>query len=231
VKVLLQVAMLERGTKNGELFLSDRMGAQLTWLSRNTVWRGLRELQDKGFIYCSVPGGFSRKTAHAACFGLTWAPGPKGSQWRAPSHAYESWQPNGNTRFQLLTATGPVSDQTMETRHLAGADMGPDELEKRLISVIPSRSDIGPHTSNQGLGSEGLETDQRKQANLISSAVSNLRSALLDHLQANGPGEQSRLADRLGIPGGTLSKFIGGRNLPEQYRGTLAAALRIKEAA
>src|SRR6478609_4797263 len=68
VKVLLELASLERGSNNGELFLSDRRASELTGLSRNTCWRALRELVDLGFIYCSVPGGFSRKTPHAASY-------------------------------------------------------------------------------------------------------------------------------------------------------------------
>ena len=87
VKVLLALATLERGSNNGELFLSDRKGAEFTGLSRNTVWRALNELLDKGFIYRTQEGGFSRKTPHAACYGLTWQAGPKGTKWRAPSHA------------------------------------------------------------------------------------------------------------------------------------------------
>lgn len=93
VKVLLALAVLEKGDNNGEFFLSVRTGAERTGLGKDAVNRALHELQDKGFIYCATPGGFSRKTPHAACWGLTWVAGPKGSEHRAPSHAYEKWRP------------------------------------------------------------------------------------------------------------------------------------------
>ena len=93
VKVLLALAMLEKGDNNGEFFLSARSGAEITGLGKNAVNRALHELQEKGFIYCAVRGGFSRKTPHAACWGLTWQAGPKGTNHRAPSHAYENWRP------------------------------------------------------------------------------------------------------------------------------------------
>ncbi|QUM73778.1 helix-turn-helix domain-containing protein [Sphingopyxis granuli] len=93
VKVLLALAVLEKGDNNGAFFLSVRTGAERTGLGKDAVNRALHELQDKGFIYCATPGGFSRKTPHAACWGLTWVAGPKGSEHRAPSHAYEQWRP------------------------------------------------------------------------------------------------------------------------------------------
>lgn len=93
VKVLLALAALEKGDNNGAFFLSVRTGAERTGLGKDAVNRALHELQDKGFIYCATPGGFSRKTPHAACWGLTWVAGPKGSEHRAPSHAYEQWRP------------------------------------------------------------------------------------------------------------------------------------------
>lgn len=227
-KVLVDLASLERGENNGAIYYSSRFGAERTGLSRNTVWRALAELIDKGVIYCTQAGGFSRKTPHAATYGLTWVAGPKGTVWRAPSHAYEEWQvpENGNTRSQFLTPTVPNIAQPMETDLAAVTEMGTGELEKRLVSVDPSVSNIVTHTSNQAHGAGEPETKQRKQAGPILAAdIADLRERLTMHLDANGAGEQTRLADRLGIPGGTLSKFINGKNLPTEYRGPLLAAV------
>lgn len=107
VKVLLALAALEKGDNNGEFFLSARKGAEITGLGKNAVNRALHELQDKGFIYCSVRGAFSRKTPHAACWGLTWQAGPKGSENRAPSHAYESWRPTEKRGPRMKDAAVP----------------------------------------------------------------------------------------------------------------------------
>lgn len=93
VKLLLALADLERGENNGEFFLSVRDAAKRTGLSKDTAGRCFRELMEKGFIYCSERGSFSRKVRHAACWGLTWVPGPSGTPHRSPTHAYQKWRP------------------------------------------------------------------------------------------------------------------------------------------
>lgn len=129
VKVLLAMGLKEKGDNNGAFFFSDRTGAEITGLSRNTVQKSIKELINHGFIYCSEEGGFSRKTPHAAQYGFTWLAGPKGEH-RAPSHAYEKWSPDGNTRAQFLTETGSVSNFAMETSVSAGSEFAPEEMEK-----------------------------------------------------------------------------------------------------
>lgn len=108
VKVLLALALLERGDNNGEFFLSVRKAAEMTGLDKDTCGRAFNELLDKGFIYRTQRGGFSRKTRHAACWGLTWAAGPKGSEHRAPSHAYEQWRPVANVGPAISDKLVPI---------------------------------------------------------------------------------------------------------------------------
>ena len=226
VKVLLDLASLERGKNNGEIFYSSRFGADRTGLARNTVWQALRDLIDLGFIYCTQKGGFSRKTPHAAVYGLTWAAGPKGSEWRAPSHAYEDWKPpeNENTRSQFLNAAVPKSGQLVETDPVTVTDIATANQEKPLVSAKPNCPDIATQTSNQGIGEAGPETQARKQANSTGGHFQDkLRNRLTEHLSGCEPGEQTRLADDLRIPGGTLSKFMNGKKLPEQHEPALAA--------
>lgn len=97
VKLLVALAKMEMGENNGEFYMSVRKAAEITGLSNNTVSRAFHELLDMGFIYCTERGGFSRKTRHAACWGLTWVVGPVGTENRSPSHAYEKWRPMKNT--------------------------------------------------------------------------------------------------------------------------------------
>ena len=234
VKVLLAMQTLEKGDNNGNICFSDRMGAEMAGLSRNTVQKSIKDLIDRGFIYCTEQGGFSRKTPHAAMYGFTWLAGPKGEH-RAPSHAYEKWKPDGNTRAQILTETGSVSKFEVETSIAVGANIGPEEMEIRQISDVSTLSEIEPLTVYQGIGAAIPETDQRKQAIPPSWAdrgfslgdeVADLRHLTIQHISDHGAGSQSRLASRIGCPPGTFSKFIGGRNLPAQYRAPLADALR-----
>ena len=224
VKVWVAMGMFETGDNNGEFFCGVRTLAEMTGLSRNTVCKAIAELQDKGFIYCSEPGGFSRKTRHAAKYGFTWLAGPKGEH-RAPSHAYAKWS-DGNSRSQILTATGAVSDIGVETDPLTGADIEPVETEKPLVSANSCLSEIEPQTVSQGLGSDQAETEQRKQANPDRAAfLGSLRERLCDALVGAQPGTQTQLADAAGIPGCTLSKFKNGGGLPDNHASALARAL------
>lgn len=233
VKVQLAMQTLEKGDNNGCICFSDRKGAEITGLSRNTVQKAIKELIDHGFIYCTEEGGFSRKTPHAAMYGFTWLAGPKG-QHRAPTHAYEKWKPDGNTRAQFLTETGSVSKFEVETSLAAGANIGPEEMEIRQISDVSYLSEIEPQTVYQGDSSSSGQNGRRKQVETPSGAdrefrlgdeVADLRFLTTAHLDEFGPGSQSRLAARIDCPPGTFSKFINGRNLPVEYRRALAAAL------
>ena len=229
VKVMLAIADFENGSNNGEIFLSDRVGAEITGMSRNTVRRSIDELIKTGFIYCTAKGGFSRKTPHAATYGLTWQAGPKDSPWRAPSHAYEAWQAseNGNTRAQILTETGPDFEPSVETFPNAGPDIEPGKLEKRLVSVTPHVSKIEPQTCNHTPWLEDAPIGNWKQGQETRSAdfVTALRERLVTYLEQADAGEQSRIAMVIECPPGTLSKFIHGRSLPDRYLGVLAKAL------
>jgi len=232
IKVMLAMGLFENGDNNGDIHFSDRIGAEMTGLSRNTVRRSLNELIALGFIYCNERGGFSRKTPHAATYGFTWLAGPKGSEHRAPSHAYKKWKHPENSRAQFLTETGPISELGVETDPLTGPDIEPDEMEERLVSTIPYLSGIEPQTVSQGIGLAEGETEQRKQANSPTRAfLALLRESLVILIDEAGPGAQSAIAKRLGIPGGTLSKFLNGRGLPDAYVAPLARALRAEIAA
>lgn len=230
VKVMLAIADLENGSNNGEIFLSDRKGAEVTGLSRNTVRKSIDELIAKGFIYCTVKGGFSRKTPHAACYGVTWQSGPKDTPWRAPSHAYEEWAPpaeNGNTRAQILTETGPDIEPSEETFPNAGPDIEPEKLEKRLVSVTPPWSESGPQTVSHTPRKNDGPIGNWKQAQETRAAdfVAALRERLIAYLDQAEAGEQSRLATAIECPAGTLSKFIHGKSLPARYVDALARSL------
>lgn len=231
MKVWLAMALLETGDNNGGFFFSDRKGAEMTGLSRNTVQKALKELIAKGFIYCSERGGFSRKTQHAAKYGFTWLAGPQGTERRAPRHDYENWAPHGNTRAQFLTETGSVSDTETETGQIAGPNTEPTKMEKRLVSANPQISETEPQTVYQGKGDPSGVKKGWKHANPDRAAfLASLRSALHQKLSNAPAGTQTTVANAVGIPGGTLSKFKNGGNLADDHASALARHL-LKEAA
>lgn len=151
VKVLLAMASLENGDNNGAFFLSARTGAKMTGLGKNAVNRALHEVQDKGFVYCAEPGGFSRKTPHAACWGLTWQAGPPGKH-RAPSHAYESWRPPNfrgpRNKDDPVPDTGTVGREQARHRPENGDSETARTAENRQSATVPKG---GTHTSYQSL--------------------------------------------------------------------------------
>jgi hypothetical protein len=230
IKVLLALVRRDNGMRNGEISFSCREAAIETGLSIRTSHKCLQELQELGFIRCTQKGAFNRKVLHASLWRYTWQAWPEGKM--GPTREYETWRPDGKSRWQVSSSPVAVSSNKVETHPLLVADIATEQSGKSLVSANPNSAAIATHTIHQAEPSASPETEQRKQASHPDRAIlAPLRAALLDHLKVSEPGEQSRLADRLNIPGGTLSKFINGRNLPAQYRIALASALEWSEAA
>jgi hypothetical protein len=91
VKVLLALVRIDDGSKNGQIFYSDRQAALDTGLSRNTCIKAFRELVEKGFLCIVEKGHFDRKVRHATVWRYTWqaAPGICG-----PTRDFEKWKPD-----------------------------------------------------------------------------------------------------------------------------------------
>ena len=229
VKTLLALGLLEGGDNNGGIYFSDRTGAEMTGLNRKTVRGALQELEATGFIYCTERGSFDRKTPHAACYGLTWVAGPAGTKWRAPSNAYLQWSPNGNTRAQDFPDAGPILTTGLETPFATGPNFGPVEMETPLVSNNPAMVRIGPQTVYQGVEDRGAGNGNREHplstVDPRSPFPDRLRLQQIDHLKKSAAGEQSQMASAVGCPGGTLSKFIAGRSLPQNHSARLAQEL------
>lgn len=224
VKVLIALARFDDGSSNGKLYFSERTGAKETGLARNTVKRCLAELIEKGFIAQTKPGAFNRNNLLAATYRLTWVAAP-GCSPSAPTRDFEKWK-HGNSQAQSLTPSGSNSDTCMETPAGGGSIPDSAETETSHVSSFGGGSKYGPQIVYQGEDGADPETTGRKQANPTSGAkLADLRERLIDHLQSSEPGEQSRLADTLDIPGGTLSKFVNGKNLPARYHDPLLRAV------
>ena len=86
-----ELARVYNGANNGRLALSVREGANRCNINKDTAAKSFRRLEERGLIECATPGGFSRKTPHAAEWRLT--------EWKcdfsgAPAtKAYQSWRP------------------------------------------------------------------------------------------------------------------------------------------
>ena len=102
IKVLLALVRIDDGSKNGQIFYSDRQAALDTGLSRNTCIKAFRELVDKGFLRIVEKGHFDRKVRHATVWRYTWqaVPGLCG-----PTRDFEKWQPDSQKTTGAKTDT------------------------------------------------------------------------------------------------------------------------------
>jgi hypothetical protein len=92
--LLLEIAVLYRGSNNGFIGLSARQAAERLCCSKDTAARCFRELQDHGMIEMMRKGNFKAKTAPLASeWRLTWRTCNRSNH--LPSHAYQRWQPDG----------------------------------------------------------------------------------------------------------------------------------------
>lgn len=235
VKVLLALAIRDNGKRNGAISFSCREAAEKSGFTDRTAWRCLIELQEKGFIACTHKGGFNRKVLHASLWRYTWAPWPGGKP-AAPTRDFEKWRCVETHGCKICNRTVVVSDEPSGNNASPVAQFTTEEVETPDVSVRFHSANNATHIVYQGDSAAVPETEGRKQANSSSGAfsafrlgddVADLRRLTAEHLIGGDAGSQSRLAKHIGCPPGTFSKFINGRNLPDQYRAALADAIMV----
>jgi hypothetical protein len=102
--VYVEIVRLYNGANNGKLALSVRTAAERCRIARNTAGRALAELQDRGFIECVRPGGFSLKIRHATEWRLTHQPCNVSGQ--PPNSNFMRWRPpEKQNTVSIRTAT------------------------------------------------------------------------------------------------------------------------------
>lgn len=226
IKVLLALIARDNGSRNGQISFSCREASAASGLSVRTCQRCFNELVELGFIRCTQKGGFSRKTSHASLWRYTWQAWPEGKL--GPTREFEKWEPNGNTRMQVLHEPDANLSDQLKTHPCADASFATDEIGNTVVSANSASDRFATHTIYQSEPSDDLETEQWKQANPDTRAILGaLRHSLIEHIESSETGEQSRLAKCLGIPSGTLSKFKNGGSLPEEWRIPLSEAVMV----
>lgn len=100
-----EIEMRFNGGNNGRIALGARSLAEAANMSKTTAVKCFATLQDRGFVECTTPGGFSRKNPHAAEWRLTRAKcdatgGP-------PTKAFMRWKP-ADPNAERGTKIGPV---------------------------------------------------------------------------------------------------------------------------
>lgn len=221
IKVLLALVARDDGTRNGTISFSVREASETANLSVPTATRCLQELVELGFIRCTEKGAFSRKVSHASTWRYTWAAWPGGAP-AAPTRDFEKWEPDEKTRCKNFRGTvqnslTPAGEAPVTVKEICTA---PDETAH--VSVGDQNKESCTHIIYQGDTDLFLETEQRKQANSCTRAeLDGFRQELVDYLSVKEVGTQTKVAELLGIPHGTLSRFLNGGNLPERYHAVM----------
>jgi len=92
--VYAEVARAYNGHNNGSIGLSVRVAATRCNIHKDTAGRAFKVLEERGFIECATPGGFSRKTPHATEWRLTdWKCDKTGER---ATKAFQHWRPPAN---------------------------------------------------------------------------------------------------------------------------------------
>ncbi len=225
IKLLVALMRLDKGGDNGALFMSVRDAAAAIGVTTNTASKLFRELEEHGFISATQRGHFKVKTRLATTWRLTWI----GAPGRTPSRDFDRWQPpaDGNkSRSQKLRATVPIITSVAGNEPTTVPIITTVPTETSQVSNPPTVSKTGTQVVCHRQGAEPVEFPPRKQAN-SAGGVSNgvvsddllaaVRDQVHQHLANAGVGAQTRLAEAAGIPGGTLSKFVGGRGLGQGH--------------
>lgn len=93
LKVYIELYDRYMGTNNGDLHLSCGEAAKLLHISKSTVSRAFRELNEKGFLRCTSQGNWIERRAS------TWLLTHKGGNGRStpltPTNEWKNWNANG----------------------------------------------------------------------------------------------------------------------------------------
>jgi hypothetical protein len=152
--LLPELIMLYNGDNNGSLYLSVRDATNRLGLSDNrAVMNAFDELQQMGFIECTVPAHFAVKAAdhsRARCWRLTFEAGPGR---KAPSPAIYETLPNPKTKAYRRMEKGlkalkaylkaKTSGRLPDVDSLTMSGFLPDPMEQAVQDSTTPNAQIG----------------------------------------------------------------------------------------
>lgn len=215
------------GHNNGNIYLSARRAALYTGLTRNTVMRAARELQDRGLTKATKLGHFCVKDGPATTWRLTFRP----AYGQAPTNEWQLWKPSGKKiRAGNMTEAGAETAHVSECGSKGGSTNEPLLTETPEVSVSAAGSNLVPQLVYQDGGASGPlllrpETGAGGPQAKSDTQLLALRERMIRYLELSDPGTQTRVASAAGIPKGTLSKFKNGLGLASPHRLALVREL------
>jgi DNA-binding transcriptional regulator YhcF (GntR family) len=112
--VYLEIEARYYGSNNGAIALSVRAAASACHISPPTAAKAFKTLEARGFITCTTPGGFSRKTPHANEWRLTRAKCDVTGE--AATTAFMRWKPAVVVALERGAKTDTVRCKNMLSR-------------------------------------------------------------------------------------------------------------------
>ena len=94
------------GSNNGKIHYSVRDGQTALHVCKTSIAKALKELQERGFIVCMIPGGFNRKNRRASEWRLTSHPSDISSDFS--TNEFMRWQPEGSGCAPEIQNTVPL---------------------------------------------------------------------------------------------------------------------------
>lgn len=133
--VYIELAANFFGANNGFIALSVRQAAERCNISKNTAAICFETLQARGFIECVTPGGFSRKTRHAAEWRLTNYRCDKSGA--LPTKAFVRWRADQTGSAAPLARYGALG-----ARSASGSATPADEPPAHGIDIYVSQTRV-----------------------------------------------------------------------------------------
>lgn len=233
-RVVLQVFQFRHdGFNNGRIGIGIHdIGKALGDQNHGANSRAVAELVEKGFL--EVTSDFNRHQSKVRTYRLTFIPTGEGKRAVSATHDYKDWRPRANDQRKFggaRTATqAPLSVAVTATdvkSSLAATAMQTTEMRgfEASASVAVTAPLIGNQSEGvprRSLSALGVSVARRRDD--LRTDVNELRDWALAARDIFGFGGQKALADDAKIPGGTLSRFLRGGNLPDEHRVNLQGA-------
>lgn len=239
--VLMCLYSLHNGFNNGSLGCSiDRIGDLIGVNNPKANCRAFHELEAFGFIRCAKE--YNAPARMAREWRLTFVQSGKADAFKAATNDYADFRStphykrwgaemgksgNGNKKPPVKTEVEtPVSNTTVVADWKHAASIAEVEtLETPLVSVDPPTSTAEAHIYHHTIDAVGgVAGRQSKQGGAYLDTLE-LRDYVKAYLGQAKLGAQSALAIEAGINGGTLSKFLFGRGLPDDQQTRLQLAV------
>lgn len=234
VTAALAIVRRFNGFNNGRIALSTRDLAEAIGSANHKAnIAALHELERTGFI--AVTARYPKGQRKANEYRITFISyGPNGEH-PATNDYLANLETDLETKKSSASKTEPrngVRASKMEPRRKhRGSEMEAGATETCGFPDPLPAVEMEAHIINHPKGLVGSDPDTPSSAPKSSGPISSgmdeqeLRLFAMAFLSKAEPGSQSRLANDAGIPGGTLSKFLSGRPLPDRHRMPLQLAV------